>query len=61
MGQKPSSEVDMSDFSGMVSSIDIRRLPAGKSPLMINVMVIRIGELVVRRGLRELAFDNEDT
>lgn len=60
MGQKASAVVDMASFSGMVSSVDSRNLKPDQSPLMINVLVLRLGELTVRRGLVPLVFDSDD-
>jgi hypothetical protein len=60
VGLKPASTVDMSDFSGMASAVDSRNLKPSQSPLMVNVMIIRQGELTVRRGLEPLVFDDDD-
>lgn len=61
MGIKPDAEVQESTFTGMVSNLNKRDLRAGQSSLQINVTAIRHGELAVRRGLRELTFDTDDT
>lgn len=61
MGLDPESAVQMRQFLGMASNVDPRDLKPGVSQVQINVAVIRPGELVVRRGLRELTFDSDDS
>ncbi len=57
MGVKADSAVSMAQFSGMFSNIDPVDLQPGQSEVQVNVMILRPGELTVRRGLRELTFD----
>ncbi len=61
MGIKPDSQVQESTFTGMVSNINPRDLRPGQAALQINVTAVKHGELAVRRGLRELIFDEEST
>ena len=60
MGEKPQTEVAIRDFAGMVSNTDPRDLQPGQSQVQINATTRRKGELVIRRGYREIAFDVED-
>lgn len=60
MGQKAETEVAIERFQGMASNIDPRELNPGVSQIQINVAVLKIGELVLRRGFKELQFDADD-
>lgn len=51
--------VNTQGFSGMVSGVSPHDLPEGAAALLLNVMILRPGELRVRRGLQELRFDEE--
>ena len=59
MGEPTKTMTNIAQFNGMISNMDPRDVPPGQSVRQINVMVTRPGELNVRRGLRELAFDDE--
>lgn len=59
MGEKAASVVKTQGFSGMVSGVSPHDLPEGAAALLLNVMILRPGELRVRRGLQELRFDEE--
>ncbi len=59
MGEKAQSVVKNDRFSGMVSGVNPHDLPEGAAALLLNVMILRPGELRVRRGLQELRFDEE--
>lgn len=59
MGEKAQSAVKQEQFSGMVSGVSPHDLPEGTAALLLNLMILRPGELRVRRGLQELRFDDE--
>ncbi len=61
MGIKADSSVEMRDILGLVSNRDPHDLKPGQAEEQVNVMVLRPGEMMVRRGLRELVFDADDT
>lgn len=47
------------DFPGLITDIDPRDLPAGAAEEQVNLACIRLGEMQVRGGLREVSFDEE--
>lgn len=47
------------DFLGLVNNVDDRSIPPGAAQTQINVTCVRMGELQVRYGVRELTFDSE--
>ena len=53
------AQVLIDRFQGMVSISDPADIRVGQSQFQINVNTNRYGELTVRRGLREIAFDAE--
>ncbi len=61
MGIKADASLEMRDILGLVSNRDPHDLKPGQAEEQVNVMVLRPGEMMVRRGLRELQFDSDDT
>ncbi len=61
MGIKADAAIEMRDILGLVSNRDPHDLKPGQAEEQVNVMVLRPGEMMVRRGLRELSFDADDT
>jgi len=59
MAQPAQTAVDVRQFQGMFSNADPHDLPPGMSVVQVNAAVIIVGQLQVRRGLRELKFDKE--
>lgn len=59
--KEPRAQLEIADFSGMASNVDPTDVQPGVSRLQVNVHSIRRGELAIRRGLRELSFDEEDS
>lgn len=53
------SKVETKVFSGLVSGMDSHDLQPGQALVQVNVLSIRPGELIIRRGLREALFDAE--
>ncbi len=47
------------DFPGMATDVDPRDLPGGMAEEQRNLASIRMGEMVVRGGLREVTFSEE--
>lgn len=60
MGQKAESTVEIRTFRGMVSNADQHDLQPGQAKVQVNVASTKLGELSIRRGLRELSFDADD-
>ncbi len=60
MGEKAQVAVKSETFTGMVSGMSPHDLPEGAAALLLNVMILRPGELRIRRGLQELRFDEEN-
>lgn len=54
----PKSTVSIRDFMGMATNIDPSNLKPGVARVQINVHGIQRGQLEVRRGLRELVFED---
>lgn len=61
MGEKPLAAIEIREFAGLFSNIDPHDLQAGQAQVQTNLMCVRAGELVIRRGMRELVFDVENT
>lgn len=49
--------VEIRDFQGMVTGVDLLDIPAGAATEQVNCICIKPGELRVRRGLRPAVFD----
>lgn len=54
-------EVKIEDFRGMATNADPTDLPPGLAAEMVNMTGIERGALTLRRGLRPLVFDPEDS
>lgn len=59
MGKPAENTVFLEDFLGLVNNVDDRAIPPGAGQIQINCCCIRMGELEVRWGLRQLTFDSE--
>jgi len=59
MAEREISKVETKVFSGLVSGMDSHDLQPGQALVQVNVLSIRPGELIIRRGLREALFDAE--
>lgn len=51
--------VEIVDFAGMIDNVDPRDLPPGAAQLQINAVSLKMGELQVRRGLKDVTFEAE--
>lgn len=60
MAEIPRSMLAIKVFEGMASNFDPTDLKPGVSEVQINVNGFAKGKLEVRRGLRELVFQEED-
>lgn len=60
MGQPAESAVEIRAFQGMSSNTDPHDLRPGQSAKQVNVAAVKLGELNVRRGLKELVYDSSD-
>ena len=58
MASPARQEIAMTDFPGLALAADPRDIPPGSSEEQVNMACINIGELVVRRGLREVTFED---
>ena len=45
------------DFAGLATDVDPRDLTGGTSEVQENLAVVTLGEMTVRRGIREVTFD----
>ncbi len=52
--------VVMMDFPGMFTNIDPRDLPDGGAEEQVNATSVRLGELSVRLGIREVTFQEDE-
>lgn len=52
--------VTITDFPGLVNNIDRRDIPPGAAEVQVNATCVKVGELQVRLGLRELTFDSQE-
>lgn len=59
MGQPAKASVEIDDFPGLLDSVDQRDLPPGGAEVQLNCCSVKIGELQVRLGMREVSFDTE--
>lgn len=58
MPEQAKPVVVAADFPGVLENIDARDLPAGAAEEQVNACSVLVGELTVRRGLREVTFDS---
>jgi hypothetical protein len=61
MGIKADTQIEMRDILGLVSNRDPHDLRPGQAEEQVNIMILRPGEMMIRRGLKELVFDTDDT
>ena len=61
MAKAARSEIVFRDFRGMASNVDPTDIQPGYSRIQINVDGRTRGELEVRRGLKAILFDEEDS
>ena len=47
------------DFQGLATDADPRDLSGGAAEVQENLAVVVLGEMAVRRGIREVTFDAE--
>ena len=59
MAEKALTQVETKVFSGLNSGMDSHDLEPGQALVQVNVLSIRPGELIIRRGMREALFDAE--
>ena len=57
MPQPARPQVMVDDFPGILENVDSRDQPAGAAEAQVNACSIKVGELLVRLGLREVVFD----
>ena len=57
MGQPAKQAVELRRFTGMTSNADPHDIGGDRAVVQVNLMSQKPGELIVRRGLRELKFD----
>jgi hypothetical protein len=49
----------VNDFPGMVDNIDPRDLPPGAAEIQLNATSVKMGELQIRLGLRDITFEGD--
>jgi len=55
---KPAQDsVEMLDFPGLMLNVDPRDYPPGAAEEQENIACILMGELTVRRGMKEVVFE----
>lgn len=59
MAEKAASSQEYATFQGMQSSVDPHDVAVGQSVLQVNGTVVRPGEMNIRKGLKEIAFEEE--
>lgn len=57
MGEPARNTVTIKDFRGMASNYDPNDITPGSSQLQVNINGQQRGQLEIRRGLREVAFE----
>ena len=57
MGEPAKKAVDIRQFNGMATNVDSEELKPGVAEVQVNVNGLKLGQLEVRRGLREVRFD----
>jgi hypothetical protein len=57
MGEPAKTTMEIRDFRGMASNYDPNDIAPGTSQLQINVNGLQRGQLEVRRGMREVTFE----
>lgn len=58
MAQPPSTSVQIEDFPGLQSGRDPLDIPEGAGEEQVNATCVVMGELQVRRGYRQVTFEN---
>ena len=59
MGIEADTTLEIKDFSGMASNMDPNDLKPGVSRQQVNVNAVQRGQLEVRRGMRQVTFEEE--
>lgn len=57
MATPPPQGVELSDFPGLIDNVDPRDIPPGAADDQVNACCIVVGELTIRAGYRQVAFD----
>jgi hypothetical protein len=58
MAIPPKSVVEIRDFKGMASNYDPNDIDPGTSQEQVNINGLQRGQLEVRRGLRQVTFED---
>lgn len=58
MSAPAKTNIEMADFPGMLVNADARDFPAGAAELQNNIGSVQVGELTVRLGIKEVAFED---
>lgn len=59
MGLAPRTSVELMDFPGLVTDVDPIDFEPGMAQDQVNAVSIVRGELQVRRGYRQVQFEND--
>jgi hypothetical protein len=58
MGQPARNTVQISDFPGLITNVDHHDLPDGAADIQTNVVCQSVGQIVTRKGYREVSFES---
>lgn len=58
MSEPAAGGIVLRDFPGIVNNLDPRDLPPGTAEQQVNLLSRIQGQMIVRRGLREVTFDS---
>ena len=59
MSEPATSSLTMRDFGGLVTAVDSLDLPPGTAQVLTNLNCRETGQLMVRRGLAILKFEDD--
>lgn len=59
MGQPAKATEKLEDFLGLITNIDHHDLPNGAGEIQTNMVCLSMGQLVSRKGYREVIFENQ--
>jgi hypothetical protein len=59
MSQEAQTRLVMRDFAGFITNVDPLDMPPGAGLVQVNLLSREEGEMLVRRGLAPLRFEND--
>lgn len=58
MGQPARVTLELNDFPGLVTNMDDHEIPEGAGQIQTNAVCLKVSQLAVRKGYREVVFEN---